>query len=311
MSKSSRITGPVFALWSAAVLAALLLAVLIWGLDWMVNRSGWAPAEVVLAPMVLIAVVVLTLALGALTVVMSRLKLSDQREALGLPAGSIRAILALLLTLLFLVISIYLFGQLKGGQQPSEALEGVTRAELAEIPLDEQISRELTSEPGERAVYTVVLQSPNPEAVENFALQLVTTLSTLVVAVAAFYFGSRSMETAVATTRGRGSRGRSAGGPPPPLAGVSGRPGSWFPEGVMPPKSLEALRRANIRPHPTSTAWDEGEYVNLGDGSRVSWNGAKWRVISSGTPVEEELSGTGAVQVQGATPGTGTTGGPQ
>lgn len=89
--------------------------------------------------------------LAIVSVVLSALGLSDPKEALGLPKGSVRALIALSLILIFSIVSLYLYGRLDG--QPSE----------------EQT---------------------------RFAQQIVTTVSTLVVAVAAFYFGARSVETA-------------------------------------------------------------------------------------------------------------------
>lgn len=76
--------------------------------------------------------------------------LSDLNYALGLPQGSVRAIIALSLILLFAITSNHLFNQIGVG------------------------------------------------AKAEFAKQLLTTISTLVVAIVGFYFGTR----AVATARG-------------------------------------------------------------------------------------------------------------
>jgi hypothetical protein len=108
-------------------------------------------------PLLLIAGIVIFLgALAALVVVFVRSGLSNRNYALGLPDGSIRAIIALSLILLFAILAVFLYiGQ--GG-------------------------------------FGTTIQ---PTAAQtDIAKQLVTTLSTLVVAIASFYFGSTTVREA-------------------------------------------------------------------------------------------------------------------
>ena len=107
-------------------------------------------------PLLLIAGVVIFLsALAALVVIFVRNGLSNRNYALGLPDGSIRAIIALSLILLFAILAVFLYiGQ--GGF-------GTTQPTAAQT---------------------------------DIAKQLVTTLSTLVVAIASFYFGSTTVREA-------------------------------------------------------------------------------------------------------------------
>jgi hypothetical protein len=108
-------------------------------------------------PLLLIAGVVIFLnALAALVVIFVRNGLSNRNYALGLPDGSIRAIIALSLILLFAIMAVFLYiGQ--GG-------------------------------------FGTTIQ---PTAAQtDIAKQLVTTLSTLVVAIASFYFGSTTVREA-------------------------------------------------------------------------------------------------------------------
>ena len=81
-------------------------------------------------------------------------------------------------------------------------LENLSGAAADAIPIDEQLSRDLEDDSSDADPrYTVTLRRTTNPAVENVALQLLTTMSTLVVAVAAFYFGSASVETAHARER--------------------------------------------------------------------------------------------------------------
>ena len=107
----------------------------------------------------LITGLVIILGLGVLLVLLfilaagfSSLDIADKSQAMGLPEGSIRAIIALFLIVVWIVMSIYLFSSVGGPSSNSDAVK--------------------------------------------LAQQLFTTLSTLVVAVASFYFGSRSAASA-------------------------------------------------------------------------------------------------------------------
>jgi hypothetical protein len=107
--------------------------------------------EILLTLIVIAGVVGLLASLAIVTVVTNFLDLSNPKEALGLPKGSVRALIALSLIVIFSIMSLYLYGQLAG------------------TPSEEQT---------------------------RFAQQILTTVSTLVVAVAAFYFGTKSVEVA-------------------------------------------------------------------------------------------------------------------
>jgi len=70
------------------------------------------------------------------------------------------------------------------------------------------------------------------------------------------------------------------GGEPPPTgidaSGVTaGSPGTYTPEGADAPPSFAAL--SSVPADPT-TAWTEGQYVTLGDGSEAYWDGTTWVV---------------------------------
>jgi hypothetical protein len=84
---------------------------------------------------------------------------------LGLPEGSIRALIALGLILLFFILAVFLYADLLHGTPGN---------------------------PG-----------PHGSAGVDIAKQLATTISTLVVAIASFYFGSSAVSQAAAVVRKR------------------------------------------------------------------------------------------------------------
>ena len=113
---SERNPGPYAALRSAGViLLAVLLLAAVFGLVF--AATGLNVAENVLLPLVAIAGVVLLLAVLALVAaVFGTLGLDDSKQPLGLPEGSIRAVIALALVVLFAILSIYLFDKISDSQ---------------------------------------------------------------------------------------------------------------------------------------------------------------------------------------------------
>lgn len=121
-------------------------------------------------------------------IAMTNLGLYDKKKALGLPAGSIRAVIAAGLIALFVIFTIYYFQVIAN---PTHILRGITQAQLGNIAADQII----TSYPDPNGTYTVVLQGSSNQASTDIAKQVLTTLSTLVVAVSAFYFGTKAPPT--------------------------------------------------------------------------------------------------------------------
>jgi hypothetical protein len=113
-------------------------------------------------------VVVLTLSAG----ILDHFGLSCKEEALGLPAGSVRALIALSLIVIFAIMAVFMGGQLHS------------------VPVTYGNGTYVTDVNG-----TVQFSQPT-QWQRDFSLQTLTTVSTLVVAVAGFYFGSKAAENA-------------------------------------------------------------------------------------------------------------------
>lgn len=114
--------------------------------------------------LIVLGVGVLIVLLFIMASAFKTLHLTDPKEALGLPSGSIRAMIALLLIVIWAIVSIFVI-------------------RLFALPLTDIKGNQLPL---------------NAEALK-VAQQLFTTMSTLVVAIAAFYFGSSSVRAAHAT----------------------------------------------------------------------------------------------------------------
>lgn len=170
--------------------------------------------EVVLTLVVLLGIVVLLVAIGAFVALLRGFDLADGRYALGLPDGSVRAILALGLLLVFSMISVFLYwdaahpGVLKS--------VGITPDQLAKLAAGSVISISPGATTGTFDVQTIVAN----QNAQQLGQQLVTILGTLVTAIAAFYFGATSVASATKPSgdagNGLDARPNDASKGPPP-----------------------------------------------------------------------------------------------
>jgi hypothetical protein len=168
------------------------------------RREGSHQPEVVLPILFIVGVLLLLLALGTLAVVLKNHKLADKRMPMGLPDGSMRAFIALLIVVLFFIIAIFLFRELQE-QGPPRILEQLTQAQVDTIPLADQLSRTRAGGTEESPLFNVTVEQDVDESVKTYSVQLLATISTLVVAVSAFYFGTSSVTTAFAAATRDGS----------------------------------------------------------------------------------------------------------
>lgn len=208
------------ALVAAAIVSSLVLAMTVGLLLLLRGEDGESSPEEALSLVFVAAAVVLILVVCTLTIVMKRLKLVDSREAMGLPRGSIRAVIALMLILLFFIAAVFLFNttrRIPPAQDELRTLQGIGEARFATIPTellfdsDRQVAEDGT------VTYDVVL-TPSPlenQASDDLAKQLITVLGTLVTAIAAFYFGSNSVSSALKGQAEAGVQADNDGTSPP------------------------------------------------------------------------------------------------
>ena len=71
------------------------------------------------------------------------------------------------------------------------------------------------------------------------------------------------------------------GGAPAATGATAGKPGSFTPAGATPPANLPAMGGIVASP---STAWDEDEYVVLGNSSQAHWTGSIWAAGAAPAP---------------------------
>jgi hypothetical protein len=159
--------------------------------------------------------VAVTLLLYLGTIILRTAGLSTKKEALGMPEGSIRALIAMSLILMFAIIGVTVLYSGMGGE-PIES-NGISAAELERLENVQIISITVVdpaASPGSER-FNVTARPELSQAGHDFGLQLLTTVSTLVVAVAGFYFGSRAVaqgaKTATAAAQSAAAQSAAAG----------------------------------------------------------------------------------------------------
>ncbi len=189
--------------WGGAI--AIILGVVVIGgalffLGQWMTKSAVSP-EVRLPLLAIAGVVVLLVTLALVAVSFAALKLTDSTQALALPEGSVRAVLALSLVVLFAIMTIYLFGSLSSGEV--KRLDGLTEALRSSFVKSAPASGiTIVAEAVDSATqqHTVFYQVGQTPASQDFAKQLLVLIGTLVTSVSSFYFGTRAAASAVGTT---------------------------------------------------------------------------------------------------------------
>lgn len=158
--------------------------------------------EILMSIVIVLAIVIMMALLFAIAAGFSSLRLANPNHPLGLPEGSIRAMIALILILVFIIFGVYLFRSVGVGDW-----EGPTRlqafADVVQLGESTDIRRVVYVTDPRGNYYEVWMRTPIGEDGARLAQQLITTVGTLVVAVAGFYFGSSTLRSGVETGRGQ------------------------------------------------------------------------------------------------------------
>ncbi|WBL77036.1 hypothetical protein I3J27_29015 [Bradyrhizobium xenonodulans] len=156
--------------------------------------SGKGPPEFMLPLLIISGVMMLLVTLALTAFVFSGVDLTDKTQALGLPEGSVRSVIALSLVLLFAILAVYLYSSMASRGKIFEA-KGLTKeasAQLKERLLPGQFVLEQQVGDGTNATVTVQYRDTQNPASDDFAKQLLAIIGTLVTAVSSFYFGSKT-----------------------------------------------------------------------------------------------------------------------
>jgi hypothetical protein len=158
--------------------------------------------------------------IAILAITFSVMGVENREQALGLPEGSVRALLAFSLVLIFVCLSAFLFSEVnKPCMNCDKTLDRVNDAQLAELranftvaaeqavddkglPLYEKIqdpsNKDNTINDLKHPLFKVIYYPKHNADAADFAKQIFTTLATVFVSVVSFYFGSSVTTSAAA-----------------------------------------------------------------------------------------------------------------
>jgi hypothetical protein len=167
--------------------------------------------EVLLTVLLISGVIVMVLSIGLLVVAyyIFNPKLITLKHSLGLPEGSVRSLVALMLIMLFSILSVHLYWKMAQTRPvslvevnytdlPKSQMEALRQAAEPQNWISSSCSYQMADGSFQEVCNVVLLEvreERNTES-ERFAQQTLTTISTLVIALAGFYFGSRSVGVA-------------------------------------------------------------------------------------------------------------------
>jgi len=172
-----------------------IAAIVAAGMRWLKQGKAFLP-EIGLTMLLIAGVGGLLVVLSLMVAAFAALNLSQPAHSLGLPEGSVRAVIALSLILIFAIQAVYLYGDLA---RTTTTYKAITQEQLDAIPKEHILSTRPTEVEGETG-FDVDVSIARTAASVDFAKQILTTVSTLVVAVAGFYFGSKSVAVARGVT---------------------------------------------------------------------------------------------------------------
>jgi len=174
--------------WVLFVSLILLLAALALEVIFLRQESG----VIVMSSFVVVGVGVFMTLLFVGALGFKAMGLANENQALGLPEGSIRAMIALILIVVFVLFGISLF-QTVGYGWDTDISRSLTKAELDTVRLSEYGTRRIAVVDLGKGNYIIRESSPVNQDGVRLAQQLLTTVGTLVVAVSSFYFGSAAL----------------------------------------------------------------------------------------------------------------------
>lgn len=156
--------------------------------------------------------IIFMVALAATAAVFVSLKMGNSGEAFGLPSGSIRALLAMGIMMLFVVFGLPVISNRGEEVQPVrqpvayERLDATLRMNREQgfyVQILDPGAAPTATAPSREAVIRILGRMPNQSAAQlDLTKQLLTAIITLLTTVIGFYFGSRSSTDAMREAAG-------------------------------------------------------------------------------------------------------------
>lgn len=146
--------------------------------------------ELALPLMMVLGIVAMVAVIALLTTIISALGLGNNRFAFGLPEGSVRAVIALGLLMIFVSLSVYLMGEIDKQGFRSTNLNETQLTYLQESSPGSIVALNCSQDEASLCQATILVDRSQES--RDLAKQILTSLITLLAAVSSFYFGSRA-----------------------------------------------------------------------------------------------------------------------
>ncbi|MFY9972156.1 MAG: hypothetical protein WAK41_22385 [Roseiarcus sp.] len=148
-------------------------------------------------------ILVLSVSLYGLVLLTRAIGMSDPTEALALPNGSVRALLALVLAIVFVAVASWTLGGLFDAVGPAVDTESnINVSKDSEItktyPVDKYIISKVVKGDTEDVKVYLKRDLPDKDAID-IAKQVITITATVLVTIVGFYFGSKTASDGVTT----------------------------------------------------------------------------------------------------------------
>jgi hypothetical protein len=179
---------------------------------------GYSEATI-LGAVVLVGLALVVLLMALLVMVYSGIGVANHDQPLGLPEGSVRALIAFSLVLIFVLLGAFLFTSVST-QGPPSNLSRITKTQLDELGKDYVVvfSEPIKDAQGQPVIndnkeplYNANFYARHSKDGDDFAKQIFATLATIFTSVISFYFGSSAAASgagALAKAMGGGDGGR-------------------------------------------------------------------------------------------------------
>ena len=172
--------------WVAALLGIVLISIGLAGFLYL-SPSGAAKS---IGQEAVGGIVLLSLSLAGLIIVTKALGISTPKAALGLPGGSVRALLAFSLVVVFVAVASWSLGDHKSQESYSSMHVPADAGKFEKLQSDYPAPRFYVSWDGKNDA--VVVDTVSQQQLFDLQKQIMTIVATVLVTVVGFYFGSKS-----------------------------------------------------------------------------------------------------------------------
>lgn len=188
------------------IAAGLLTLAIVIGIvfEWL-SGSKDSPA-IGLSQIMLLGLALVVALVAGLSIIYWVLGLDDGKQALGLPEGSVRALLAFSLVLAFVCLAAFLYAGISApGSGAGVKLSGIELPEITKLEANFVVAYEPTvrngapamTSDGKSPLYDATYYPARNASADDFAKQIFTTLAAVFVSVISFYFGSSATSSGV------------------------------------------------------------------------------------------------------------------